>query len=84
MNHLSLYYFPSCPFCVTVLNVIEELGIDGIELRDKHVQPAWGEELRAATGTTQVPCLRIQSNGDDQWIHESDTIVKYLRALPAT
>ena len=52
MNKMFLYYFPSCPFCVKVLNAIDELGIDGIELRDKHVEPRYADELQAATGTT--------------------------------
>ncbi len=81
MNKMFLYYFPSCPFCVKVLNAIDELGIDGIELRDKHVEPKYAEELQAATGTTMVPCLRIQREGSDKWMHESDDIVEYLRAL---
>jgi glutaredoxin len=78
---MSLYYFPSCPFCVKVLNVIDELGIH-IELRDKRVEPRYADELRAATGTTMVPCLRIEEDRSDRWMHESDDIVEYLRGLP--
>ena len=66
MPKMSLYYFPSCPFCVKVLNVIEELGMDSIELRDKHVWPNFADELEAATGTTMVPCLRIEGEDRDQ------------------
>lgn len=65
-----------------VLNVIEELGMsDSIELRDKHVNPVFGEELQAATGTGMVPCLRIAGDGGDTWMHESGDIVTYLREL---
>ena len=81
MSKMSLYYFPSCPFCVKVLNVIDELGMDQIELRDKHANPTYGEELQAATGKAMVPCLRIESDGSDQWMHESDDIVEFLRGL---
>ncbi len=81
MNKMFLYYFPSCPFCVKVLNAIDELGIDGIELRDKHVEPNYADELQTATGTTMAPCLRIEGEGNDQWMHESDDIVEYLRGL---
>lgn len=81
MDNMSLYYFPSCPFCVKVLNVIDELGMGGIELRDKHVEPNFADELEAATGITMVPCLRIERVGGDQWMHESDDIVEYLRGL---
>ncbi len=79
MPQMSLYYFPSCPFCAKVLNAIEELGIKGIELRDKHVVPQYADELHAATGTTMVPCLRIEGPDGDRWMHESDDIVEYLR-----
>jgi len=81
MDKMSLYYFPSCPFCVKVLNAIDELDIDNIELRDKHVEPKYAQELQAATGTTMVPCLRIEGEGNDQWMHESDDIVEYFRQL---
>ncbi len=81
MNRMSLYYFPSCPFCVKVLHAIADLGIEGIELRDKNVHSEYAEELRLATGTQMVPCLRVESGEGDQWIHESDAIVSYLRAI---
>ena len=78
MKKMSLYHIPPCPFCQKVIRVIDELGLsDEIELRDKHANPAFAEELQAATGKTMVPCLRI----DDTWMHESDAIIGYLRAL---
>jgi len=80
MKKMSLYHTPSCPFCLKVRAVIEELGMtDSIELRDKIANPAFGEELHAATGKTMVPCLRI----DDEWMHESDAIIAHLRSLSA-
>ena len=83
MTTMSLYYFPTCPFCVKVLNVMEELGMDHIELRDKHANPQFADDLKEATGKTMVPCLRIEADGNDQWMHESDDIVAYLRSLPS-
>ncbi|MFK7742825.1 MAG: glutaredoxin family protein [Planctomycetota bacterium] len=75
---MSLYHMPTCPYCVKVRDVIAELGMtDQIELRDKVANPAFGEELKAATGKTMVPCLRI----GDQWMHESGDIISYLRGL---
>lgn len=80
MKKMSLYHTPSCPFCVKVRDVIAELGLtDSIELRDKIANPTFAEELHAATGKTMVPCLRI----DDEWMHESDAIITYLRGLSA-
>jgi glutaredoxin len=81
MNKMSLYYFPSCPFCVKVLRAIDQLGIEGIELRDKRAEPKYADELKAATGITMVPCLRIEREGGDEWMHESDDIVRYLQSL---
>ena len=79
---MSLYYFPSCPFCVKVLDVITELGLNEIELRHIHEQPQHAEDLRAATGRTTVPCLRTEGPTGDRWLHESDDIVDFLRNLP--
>lgn len=80
MTKMSLYYFPACPFCVKVCNVITDLGLsDSIELRDKFENPAFADELQAATGKTMVPCLRI----GEEWLHESDAIIAYLRGLSA-
>jgi len=76
---MSLYHIPMCPYCLKVRAVIDELGMnDRIELRDKMQNPAYAEELQAATGKTMVPCLRI----GDEWMHESDAIIAYLRGLP--
>ena len=79
VNGMSLYYFPTCPFCIRVLRAIEDLGIDGIELRDKRAEPRYEDELRAATGKTMVPCLRIEGEESEHWMHESADIVEYLR-----
>ena len=80
MKKMSLYHIPACPYCLKVRGVISELGLtDSIELRDKIAAPAFGAELQAATGKTMVPCLRI----DDEWMHESDAIIAYLRGMSA-
>jgi glutathione S-transferase len=80
MKKMSLYYFPACPYCMKVRDVITELGLtDSIELRDKIANPTFADELQAATGKGMVPCLRIE----DEWMHESDAIIAYLRGLSA-
>lgn len=33
MSDLSLYYFPSCPYCRRVLDFIEENELENIELK---------------------------------------------------
>ena len=78
MQKMSLYHIPTCPYCLKVRAAIDELGLtEKIELRDKAANPAFAAELKAATGKTMVPCLRI----GDEWMHESDAIVAYLRGL---
>ena len=80
---LSLYHYPSCPFCRRVFPAIEQLGGD-VELRDILAEPQHGQELVEATGRTTVPCLRIESDDDSvEWLHESRDIIRYLQELGA-
>jgi glutaredoxin len=79
MSKMALYYRPSCPFCIKVIDVIEELELTHIELRDKQAEPRYDQELQQATGTRMVPCLRIEEDEGLRWMHESDQIIDYLR-----
>jgi len=36
-------------------------------------------DLRVGGGSTTVPCLRIQSDGQVRWMYESLDIIEYLR-----
>ena len=76
-NQLSLYQFPSCPFCQRVLDAVARLGVQ-IELRDTRTSTAYRDELLAATGRTTVPCLRIEEPGGTRWLPESADIIRYL------
>jgi glutaredoxin len=80
---LALYYTPSCPFCVRVLRVIDELKIE-VELRDIWINETYRSELREARGRTTVPVLRCTSASKDRWMPESADIVRYLRGRFAT
>jgi glutaredoxin len=75
---LALYYSPTCPFCVRVLRVIEELGID-VELRNVWTDDKYCAELVEARGRATVPVLRCTSQDRDRWMPESADIVRYLR-----
>jgi len=69
-THLSLYYYPTCPFCVMVLNVIDDLELN-IELRHIFTNPDWREELIQQGGSKTVPCLRIDHPETGiQWMYE--------------
>ena len=58
MPKLTLYYFPSCPFCVTVLNCLERLNLE-IPMRDIQTEAGARDDLVEIGGKGQVPCLVI-------------------------
>ena len=72
---LELYYFPQCPFCVRVLQVIEQLNLKKIELNNIIEVPAHREKLINDTGRSTVPCLYI----NDKPMFESADIVTWLQ-----
>ena len=68
-----LYYKPTCPYCVRVLNFMNERGIE-CEMRNT-LEPGVASELVAVGGKQQVPCLVI----DGQALYESLDIIEYMR-----
>lgn len=81
IQSLALYYADWCPYCVRVLNVMEQLGIqDQLIMRDIDEDSAHSEALWEARGRGTVPVLRIsRPGGDDQWMPESADIIGFLR-----
>lgn len=77
IKSLSLYQFYACPFCVKVRREMARLGLD-IELRDAQSGP-YREELQREGGQVQAPCLRIEEEGNVQWLYESSDIIAYLQ-----
>jgi len=78
-SHLSLYYFETCPYCVRVLDVLEEMGLP-LELRHVLNEEKYARELIAEGGIDMVPCLRItHPDGRVEWMYESLDIVEYLK-----
>ena len=83
---LSLYYFPSCPYCVRVTNILGELPFP-VELRNIHRNSTFSKELMAARGRTTVPVLRVDDPDElmeTRWMPESLDILAFLRRLSAT
>ena len=74
----TLYHFPSCSYCARVRDFLVEEDID-IEMRNIHADPQALHDLRVGGGSTTVPCLRIQSDGQVRWMYESLDIIDYLR-----
>ena len=75
---LALYYSPTCPFCIRVLRVIEQLGIE-VELRNVSADDKYHAELVEARGRATVPVLRCTTQDRDRWMPESADIIRYLR-----
>ncbi len=73
MSHLTLYYMPSCPYCIKVLKFIEQQGVQ-IPLKDTASNPQNHQELLKLGGKTQVPCLVIAGKP----LYESDDIIQWL------
>lgn len=80
---LTLYHYPSCPYCQRVFRVLQELDLE-VERRDIHRDSAALAELVAARGRRTVPVLRIEdADGRVEWMPESYDIIDYLRRLHA-
>ena len=78
-RHLSLYYVPTCPYCIRVVREIRRLKLN-IEHRNVKRMPRYREELIANGGRPMVPCVRIQEDEQNvRWMYESRDISRYLR-----
>ncbi|KXO13861.1 Glutaredoxin [Moritella sp. JT01] len=77
INNMSLYQFEACPFCVKVRRSMKRLNLD-ITVRDAKNDATFGNELEQQGGKRKVPCLRIEENGQVQWMYESSDIIAHL------
>ncbi len=74
---LSLYQYKACPFCVKVRRSMKRQSLN-IETRDAKGSNEHAKELTELGGRLKVPCLRIQKEGEDTWLYESNEIIRYL------
>jgi glutaredoxin 3 len=75
MSKLELFFFPSCPYCQIVVEVIEELELD-VSYKNINKDPLSLQKLTLDTGRRTVPCLYI----DNKPMHESQDIIRWLRS----
>ncbi len=75
MPELTLYHFPSCPYCRLVVDCLVRLDFE-VPMRDIQSEPGAREELLEIGGKGQVPCLVI----DGKPLYESGDIVRWLEA----
>lgn len=78
MKKFDLYFKPSCPYCMKVLNFMQEERIfdyNNYNITDGRA----GEENKKALieigGKNQVPCIVV----DGKAMYESDDIIAYLK-----
>lgn len=77
-EHLALYHFPTCPFCLKARRVIRRLSLK-IDLRNAQHETVHREALLRGGGKIQTPCLRItEADGQSTWLYESAAIMTYL------
>jgi len=76
-SKMSLYQFKRCPFCVRTRRIIHKLNLP-IEYRDASRGSPYRNELESEGGQIKVPCLRIEENGNTQWLYESSEIIAFL------
>ncbi|WP_264406595.1 glutaredoxin family protein [Vibrio owensii] len=76
-KNYALYQFEACPFCVKVRRAMKRQSVN-IELRDAKNDPVHREVLEQGGGRVKVPCLRIEKDGETQWLYESSDIVAYI------
>lgn len=78
VKNLSLYQFPTCPFCIKVRRQMRRLNLP-LELRNARIEGIHRHDLLSQGGKIKAPCLRIeQADGSSKWMYESNDIIDYL------
>jgi glutaredoxin len=77
LESLSLYQFFSCPFCIKTRRALHKLNLP-MEKRSVSRGSDYRQELIEQGGKVQAPCLRIEKEGNVQWMYESSDIISYL------
>jgi len=75
-EHLQLYQYPACPFCVKVRRAMRKNALN-IKLIDAK-KAEYRQHLAEQGGQVKVPCLRIEEAGKVTWMYESSDIIRYL------
>jgi len=75
---LTLYHFYVSLYSRRVRTALYQLSLD-IPLKDILADSAACEELIKNGGLDQVPCLKIEKDGQVKWMYESQDIIAYLK-----
>lgn len=76
MFDLTLYYYPTCPYCRKVTRFIDKNNLEEIELKNINQDQEAEAKLIEVGGKRQVPCLFI----DDEPLYESADIINWLKS----
>ncbi|GGI86273.1 glutathione S-transferase N-terminal domain-containing protein [Shewanella gelidii] len=74
--NMALYQYAACPFCVKVRRAMHRQSLN-IAIVDAK-QATNKEVLEENGGKVQVPCLRIEEQGEVKWMYESKAIIEFL------
>lgn len=77
LKNMALYQFFACPFCIKTRRALHRLNLP-MEKRSATKGSPFRAELEQRGGKVQVPCLRINEEGQESWLYESGEIIKYL------
>jgi glutaredoxin len=82
MANITLYELPGCPFCIRVIDKLDELGLeyDRIQVPRSHSERT---EVKEVSGQTGVPVIIDEEHGVDG-MPESSDIVAYLEETYGT
>lgn len=74
MPKLKMFFKPTCPFCLKVIDYIEinKIKVDLSDINDN----VNASDLVKIGGKRQVPCLLI----DGKPLYESDDIIKWFKS----
>jgi len=79
LKHLTLYYRPTCPFCVRVnfFTTKQKIIVNEKNISSDHKAH---QELISKGGKRQVPALKIErKDGTSEWMYESGDIIRFLK-----
>ena len=79
LRSMTLYQLYACPFCVKTRRTLHRLNLP-MEIRNVQQGSPYRQELETGGGRLQVPCLRLQDQGEDVWMYESSDIIRYLNS----
>ncbi|GIU35837.1 glutathione S-transferase N-terminal domain-containing protein [Shewanella schlegeliana] len=75
-SNMTIYEYRACPFCVKVRRSLRRQGLNIITLDAK--QEPHKSTLLNGGGKLQVPCMKIEENGQSTWMYESSEIINFL------